>query len=371
MLATRLARRVASCSRLRASAQQQRALSSTPTPRPPPDHHDAIGLPPPPHVEEAREPEAETHEAAEKHDEKPQPVEDKGPRRPIDFFPDIDEPDATTMAVARVPLPNPFPGDSSSPRKQRRHPFNTYTFVTVLEKASVPEGTAKTLMVGTRQLLNQRSERATSNMLSKEELENEAYLYKAALSKLRTEFEVRNRNAGIAARNAVTAVRRELESVDQRMAENVQVLKHDIELDLSTTKDETRAGLKAFDILIEEINNRATISVGDLKTEIESAKWEATRRAIAIIVVLVICGVGISNLTIGDPHVDPPQPKVEPPPLPNVTRDVGVGTDDDFDYEARIEKLLSSAYPAERKERKERERRERRKSEPEIYVDRI
>lgn len=187
-------------------------------------------------------------------------------------------------------------------------------------------------------------------------------------------------------------MRRELESVDQRMAENVQVLKHDIELDLSTTKDETRAGLKAFDILIEvshghrsvvsslmdshmlslqEINNRATISVGDLKTEIESAKWEATRRAIAIIVVLVICGVGISNLTIGDPHVDPPQPKVEPPPLPNVTRDVGVGTDDDFDYEARIEKLLSSAYPAERKERKERERRERRKSEPEIYVDRI
>lgn len=201
---------------------------------------------------------------------------------------------------------------------------------------------------------------------------------------------MRNRNAGIAARNAVTAVRRELESVDQRMAENVQVLKHDIELDLSTTKDETRAGLKAFDILIEvshrrarlplahmltgkEINNRATISVGDLKTEIESAKWEATRRAIAIIVVLVICGVGISNLTIGDPHVEPPQPKVEPPPLPTVTRDVGVGTDDDFDYEARIEKLLSSAYPADRRERKERERRERerRKSEPEIYVDRI
>lgn len=76
------------------------------------------------------------------------------------------------MAVARVPVPNPFPGDSSVPRKRRHHPFNTYTFVTVLEKASVPEDTAKTLMVGTRQLLNQRSERAISNMLSKEELEN-------------------------------------------------------------------------------------------------------------------------------------------------------------------------------------------------------
>lgn len=58
----------------------------------------------------------------------------------------------------------------------------------------------------------------------------------------------------------MTAVRRELESVDQRMAENVQVLKHDIELDLSTTKDETRAGLKAFDILIEVSHGRVECS---------------------------------------------------------------------------------------------------------------
>lgn len=178
MLATHLARRAATCARVRAPTQRPRALSSTPPPRPPPDHHDAIGLPPPPHVEEAREPEPKAPEEAEVHEEKSHVVDDRGsrsshrsyPKRPIDFFPDIEEPDATTMAVARVPLPNPNPGSSSVPRK--RHPFNTYTFVTVLEKASVPEETAKTLMVGTRQLLNQRSERATTNMLSKEELEN-------------------------------------------------------------------------------------------------------------------------------------------------------------------------------------------------------
>lgn len=175
MLATHLARRAATCARVRPPTQRTRALSSTPPARPPPDHHDAIGLPPPPHVEELRDAEPEVVEAPEVHDEQPSVVDDRPsqrshPRRPIDFFPDIEEPDAATMAVARVPLPNPNPGSSSVPRK--RHPFNTYTFVTVLEKASVPEETAKTLMVGTRQLLNQRSERATSNTLSKEELEN-------------------------------------------------------------------------------------------------------------------------------------------------------------------------------------------------------
>lgn len=83
---------------------------------------------------------------------------------------------------------------------------------------------------------------------------------------------MRNRNAGIAARNAVTAVRRELESVDQRMAENVQVLKHDIELDLSTTKDETRAGLKAFDILIEVSHRRARLPL------VAHADWEGNQQ---------------------------------------------------------------------------------------------
>lgn len=105
-------------------------------------------------------------------------------------------------------------------------------------------------------------------------------MFKAALSKLRTEFNVRNRNTGIAARNAVSAIRRELDGVEVKMAEDVQVLKHDIELDVNNRKTDTRSDMKWADIAIEEINNRATISIGDLKTEIESAKWEATRRAI-------------------------------------------------------------------------------------------
>lgn len=118
------------------------------------------------------------------------------------------------------------------------------------------------------------------------------------MSKLRTEFNVRNRNTGQVARDTVGALRRELERVEHKMAGDMQVLKHDVELDLNNRKDENRNDKKNRDIMIEvgsrslatsnvnkltvlqEINSRATISVGDLRTEIESAKWEATRRAI-------------------------------------------------------------------------------------------
>lgn len=66
---------------------------------------------------------------------------------------------------------------------------------------------------------------------------------------------------------------------------------------MNNRKAETRTEIKGFDINIEvgftsvrisdradhiqkEINNKFTISLGDLRTEIESVKWDATRRAI-------------------------------------------------------------------------------------------
>lgn len=53
-----------------------------------------------------------------------------------------------------------------------------------------------------------------------------------------------------------------------------------IEMDMNNRNAENRSELKTFDLSIEEINNKFTISLGDLRTEIESAKWDATRRAI-------------------------------------------------------------------------------------------
>lgn len=52
-------------------------------------------------------------------------------------------------------------------------------------------------------------------------------------------------------------------------------------MDMNNRKAENRSDQKSLDIDIEEINNKFTISLGDLRTEIESAKWDATRRAIS------------------------------------------------------------------------------------------
>lgn len=179
-----------------------------------------------------------------------------------------------------------------------------------------------------------------------------------------------------------TALQRAVDGLDRRMTEDLQALRHELDLELNTRKDDTRAGMKAHDMAAEELNNKFTISLGALRTEIESAKWEATRRAIAIIIALVICGVAVSTFTstLTTPG-PPPLPKVTagqepaaggadarspapPPPAHKKAaeyRDAAVGTDDDGHFDDELERLhdqldelLDKEWPPERAERPER-----------------
>ncbi|KAL7420286.1 hypothetical protein Q5752_005255 [Cryptotrichosporon argae] len=271
-----------------------------------------------------------------------------------------------TPTVHPTSLPTPPEASHVQPFK---HPFDTHAFVTHLEDAGLA-GTSRTLMEATREVIVRRAERARERMISKEDMDNEAYLFRAALSELRTELSVRTRNDGITLRAMSGAIRREVDGLEQKMKEDIQTLKHDIEMDMNNRKAETRTEMKSFDISIEEINNKFTISLGDLRTELESAKWDATRRAISIIVFVVIIGVGVSTVSIGG-GADEAKPEVPAASAGTAAaattatmRDMAVGTDDDEpfgDTEAKLDQLL---------QRMERPKPERRESRPRV-VERI
>lgn len=107
------------------------------------------------------------------------------------------------------------------------HPFDTHAFVTHLETSGFATASAHSLMLIVRSLLLTRSTRAQTDLLHKEDVENAAYLFKAALSELRTELNVRARNDGLALRSATNLIRREVDTLDQRMKEEVGGLKHE------------------------------------------------------------------------------------------------------------------------------------------------
>ncbi|PIL36756.1 hypothetical protein GSI_00445 [Ganoderma sinense ZZ0214-1] len=119
-------------------------------------------------------------------------------------------------------LPRPHEG----PASHINPPFNTHRFFTVLER-SFPVSIARNLMRATRALLADRIARVKRDALTVQDLESQAYLFKAALSELRSETSALTRKETAAMRSATSALRRETDTLNTRMNEDIVDLKHE------------------------------------------------------------------------------------------------------------------------------------------------
>ena len=89
------------------------------------------------------------------------------------------------------------------------------------------------------------------------------------------------KNDSAAIRTASGALRREVDRLDVKMKEDIGTLKHEIQMELDTRKNEARSQIKQQDIAIEGLLNKAIVSVSDLRTLVEENKWENMRRAVS------------------------------------------------------------------------------------------
>ncbi|OJA16973.1 hypothetical protein AZE42_00592 [Rhizopogon vesiculosus] len=158
-------------------------------------------------------------------------------------------------------------------------PFHTHAFFVALEK-SFPTPTARSLMRATRALLVDRTGRVRREGLTVKDMDNQAYLFRAALSEIRAEQTARSRNESAAIRSATAALRREVDRLDVKMKEDLGTLKHEIQMELDTRKNESKAQLKQQTIAIEEVLNKAIITLSDLRANMEEVKWDNMRQAV-------------------------------------------------------------------------------------------
>ncbi|GAA5856820.1 hypothetical protein JCM8547_008858 [Rhodosporidiobolus lusitaniae] len=203
------------------------------------------------------------------------------------FFP----PNATDLVInppvsGLPPLPShhiPIP----------RIPFSTHRFVRKLEDAGVPQGMAEELMKATREMLLREEEKARRELLSRQDLENEAYLFTAAMSELKTGSQVKSRNDSITLKSLTASLQREVDAVEQKLKEDMQRLGSDIQLDMNSRKEETGMELGGLDKKVMDLNSKFTILLSEVRTEIEATKWISTRRVMTAIVITVVCVVAI------------------------------------------------------------------------------
>ncbi|KAG2135901.1 uncharacterized protein EDB93DRAFT_794671 [Suillus bovinus] len=209
-------------------------------------------------------------------------------------------------------------------------PFHTHAFVATLEK-SFPTPSARSLMRATRALLVDRIDRVRREGLTVKDLDNQAYLFRAALSELRAEQTARSRNESAAIRSATAALRREVDRLDVKMKEDLGTLKHEIQMELDTRKNESKAQLKQQTIAIEEVLNKAIITLSDLRANMEEVKWNNMRQAVGTFYLFVcvksailsngIAALGAFALSIVIGMELYLFRKPNPPPLPAVLKE--------------------------------------------------
>ncbi|KAG5461036.1 MAG: hypothetical protein BJ554DRAFT_6840 [Olpidium bornovanus] len=91
----------------------------------------------------------------------------------------------------------------------------------------------------------------------------ESYLFKAALSELRTELQIHRRNDTANLRSDVNTVMREVDALHIKLREDMANLKSDIAMEMNTRKAEMRESAKKTEFGMLEANNRYTVELSD------------------------------------------------------------------------------------------------------------
>jgi len=115
-------------------------------------------------------------------------------------------------------------------------------------------------------------------MLTTADLGNESYLFKAALTELRTELQILRKNDAAALAIRTEIISREIDSLNQKLREDIANLKNDIAIDMNSRKSDVREEQKALEIRIQSMSNHDMAQLGDMRTKMEAAKWETTRK---------------------------------------------------------------------------------------------
>ncbi|KAI8344560.1 hypothetical protein BC941DRAFT_408965 [Chlamydoabsidia padenii] len=189
--------------------------------------------------------------------------------------------------------PQPNEDTNSTLSAYRLHHFDTYRLLQSLEQQGFTRPQAEVVMKGIKFKLRESTAQLRKQLLLRSDLENESYLFKAELSELRTEIQIMRRNDTQMLQTDAGIVTREVEVLAQRLREDVATMKNDVTLDMNNRKNETQEEQKAIDMKIQEINNKFTVQMGEVRTELEAVRWETIWKGMAGI---AAAGLGIATL---------------------------------------------------------------------------
>ncbi|KAJ1929064.1 hypothetical protein IWQ60_001509 [Tieghemiomyces parasiticus] len=198
------------------------------------------------------------------------------------------------------------------------HPFDSFRVVRRLEDGGFTRPQAVLLMDVIRSMTIRATAPVHEDMLKKADLDNSMYLFKAALTELRTEIRVLRQIDRAALQSEIDTVEQDIDNLRHRLSEDMINLRSEIQIELNQYKSDQRERVQTMAEAIQELNDTFTRSLGAVRTEMEAVKWETTRKGI----IAIYGAVGL--LLLLAMMMPSRKPKVEPK----------VSTEDPYSFES-------------------------------------
>lgn len=204
------------------------------------------------------------------------------------------------------------------------HYFDTNKIYTGLKFSGFTEGQSEVIMRAMRDILTHNLEDCKEASISQNVADNEAYLFEAARSELRTEVQKLREMQSAEYSSNLARLQRDVEIAQQELNESITMMKSGIDIDINERKNLTNQDSSMVDMKLQELNNRISIDiVSDLKSEIEALRWQTTRRGLAAVVFVVaalMISIAVSKSTEKAHHKPMPvAPRGTEIPVPLLT----------------------------------------------------
>lgn len=183
------------------------------------------------------------------------------------------------------------------------HHFDTYGLVRRLEDSGWSNPQAITIMKAVRLMLADNMDLARDALVSKSQVENETYLFRAACAELKTEVTARRKSEQEKMRTERTQLQHELDILSQRLGQDSAAMKDELKGLFDDRKMAVRNEQRKMESKIQRLNYQITVDLqADAKSEVEGLRWIMTRRTIIALGVVVIMVLGSLKLYSNTVH---------------------------------------------------------------------
>ncbi|KAF2672368.1 hypothetical protein BT63DRAFT_370096 [Microthyrium microscopicum] len=191
------------------------------------------------------------------------------------------------------------PEDEKPPHLQAPpyvHHFDTWSLVRDLQSGGFSGDQTVTIMKGVRSILADNMNLATRALVSKSNVENELYLFRAACSELKAEIQNARKAEADRWRSQRAQLQHEVDILGQTLTQEAGSMKDELKGLFDDRKMLTRGEQKKVEAKIQELNYKITVALNsDARSNIESLRWILTRRAILALVIAGGMVIGTLN----------------------------------------------------------------------------